>query len=60
MILGDRRGDQPPLPHAWEGSLITDKLQEAWPEDCITEAVVLSPGEAILFPTTGQGMLNLV
>ena len=29
--------------------MIADILQEAWPDDCITEAVVLSPGEAILF-----------
>ena len=48
-MLGDRGGDQPPLPHVWEGGLITDILQEAWPEHCITEAVVLFPGEAILF-----------
>ena len=29
--------------------MVTDILQEAWLEDQITEAVVLSPGEAILF-----------
>ena len=29
--------------------MITNILQEAWPEDRITEVVVLSPGEAILF-----------
>ena len=29
--------------------MITNILKEAWPEDQITEAVVLSPGEAILF-----------
>ena len=46
---GDRGDDQPPLSHAWEGCLITNILQEAWPEDQITEAVVLSPEEAILF-----------
>ena len=39
----------PPSCHAWEGGLITDILQEAWPDDCITEAMVLSPGAAILF-----------
>ena len=48
-MLGEGGGDQPPLPHAWEGGLITDILQEAWPEDHIIEAMVLSPGEAILF-----------
>ena len=48
-MLGGRGGDQPPPPHVWEGGLITDILQEAWPEDCITEAMILSPGEAILF-----------
>ena len=30
-------------------SLITDILQEAWPDNHITKAMVLSPGEAILF-----------
>ena len=48
-MLGDRGGDQPPLPHAWEGGLITDMLQEAWPEGHITKDMVLSLGEAILF-----------
>ena len=48
-MLGDRGGDQTPPSHSWGGCLITDILQEAWPEDLITEAVVLSPGEAILF-----------
>ena len=43
------RGDQPLLSNAWEGGLITNILQEAWPEDHITKAMVLSPGEAILF-----------
>ena len=49
MTIGDRGGDQPPQSHVWEGGLITDILQEAWLEDCITEAMVLFPGEAILF-----------
>ena len=48
-MLGDRGGDQPPLPHAWEGDLITNILQEPWLDNSITEAVVLSPGKAILF-----------
>ena len=48
-MLGDRGGNQPPLSHAWGGCLITNILQEAWPEDCITKAVVLSPDEDILF-----------
>ena len=47
--LGDRGGDQPPPSHVWGGCLITDILQEAWPEDWTTKAVVLSPREAILF-----------
>ena len=46
---GDGGGDQPPLPHVWEGGLITDILQEAWPDDHKTEAMVFSPGKAILF-----------
>ena len=49
VTLGDGGGNQPPPSHAWEGCLITNILQEAWPEDQITEAMVLSPGEAILF-----------
>ena len=48
-MLGDRGSDQPPPPHVWKGGLIIDILQEAWLEDCITEAMVLSPGEPILF-----------
>ena len=48
-MLGDRGGDQPSLHHVWEGGLITDIIQEAWPDDCISKAMVLSPGEAILF-----------
>ena len=48
-MLGDEGGDQPQLSKAWGGCLITDILQEAWPEDWITKAMGLSPGEAILF-----------
>ena len=48
-MLGDSGGDQASPPHVWRGYLITDKLQESWPEDHIVEAMVLSPGEAILF-----------
>ena len=48
VMLGDGGGDQPPPPYAWERGLITDILQEVWPDDHITEAMVLSPGEAIL------------
>ena len=49
VTLGDRGGDQPPPPHAWEGGFIPDILQGAWPDNDITRAMVLSPGEAILF-----------
>ena len=49
VMLGDRGGDQPPPSHAWGGCLITDILLEAWLEDQITKAMVLSPEEAILF-----------
>ena len=48
-MLGDGGGDQPPPSHAWGGCLITNILQQDWLEDWITEALVLSPGEAILF-----------
>ena len=49
VTLEDGEGDQPQLPHARGGCLITDILQEAWPEDGITKAVVLSQRKAILF-----------
>ena len=48
-MLGDGGGDQTPPSHVWGGCLITDILQEAWLEDQITKATVLSPREAILF-----------
>ena len=40
-------GDQPPPSQAWSGSLIANILQES--RDQITKAVVLVPGEVILF-----------
>ena len=49
VTLGQRRCDQPPPSHAWNGSLIANILQEACPGDQITKSVVLVPGEAILF-----------
>ena len=49
VTLGDGGGDQIPSSHACGGCLITNILQEAWPEDWITEAMVLSPGQAIPF-----------
>ena len=48
VTLGEGRGDQPPPPHAQTGSLIADIFQEDL-EERITKAVVLAPGEAILF-----------
>ena len=48
-MLGDEAGDQCPPSREWGGCLITNIIQEAWPEDHITKAMVLSPGEAILF-----------
>ena len=48
-MLGDEGSNQPPPSHAWGGCLITNILQEAWPEDWRTEAIVFPPGEAILF-----------
>ena len=47
MTLGKGRGDQPPPPHAWTGSLIAEIFQECL-EERITKAMVLSPGEEIL------------
>ena len=49
VALGEGRGDQPPPSHVWNGLLIANILQEACPRDCITEAVVLALGVAILF-----------
>ena len=49
VMLGDGGGNWPPPTHAWVGCFIFDILHEAWPEDQITETMVLSPGEAILF-----------
>ena len=49
VTLGDGRDDQPPPTHMWSGSVIADMLQEAFPSDHITKAVVLALGEAILF-----------
>ena len=49
VTFGEGRGDQPPPSHAQNRSLIADILQETCPRDCITEAVVLALGEAILF-----------
>ena len=48
-MLGNGGGNQPSPSHSWRGCLITDILQEAWPEDQINEAVVLFPGVTILF-----------
>ena len=55
VTLGEGRGDQLPSPHAWTGSLITDIFQQCL-EKRITKAVVLAPGEAILF--FGRWSLN--
>ena len=49
MTLEEGKGYQPSPSHMWSGSLITDILQEACPGDWITKAVVLLPGEEILF-----------
>ena len=48
VILGEGGGNQPPPSPAWSGSLIVDMFQEGLKE-WITKAVVLTPGEAILF-----------
>ena len=46
-LLGE--GQSTPPFHMWCRSLIADILQEACPRYCITKAVVLALGEAILF-----------
>ena len=48
MTLGEGGGDQSPPPHALSGSLIANMFQDGL-EEWITEAVVLAPGEAVLF-----------
>ena len=47
--LGDGGNNQPSPSHVWSGSVIADILQEAWLRNWITEAVVLSLEEDILF-----------
>ena len=46
VTIGEGGGDQPPPPHAWTFWLIADMFQDGL-EEQITEAVVLTPGEAI-------------
>ena len=48
VTLGEGGCNQPPPSHAWSGSLIADMFQEGI-EEQIIEAVILAPGEAILF-----------
>ena len=48
VTLGEGGGDQPPPPHAWTCSLIANMSQGGL-EEWILEAVVLAPGEAVLF-----------
>ena len=48
VTLGEGRGNQPPPPYAWTSSLIADIFQEGL-EKRITKAMVLGPGEAVLF-----------
>ena len=55
VTLGGR-GDQPQPFHTWSGSLIANMLQEACPRDQITEAVVLAPGETVLW-SCKEGLL---
>ena len=55
VTSGKGGGDQPPPSHAWTSFLIADMFQDDI-EEWITEAVVLAPGEAILF--FGKWSLN--
>ena len=48
VILEEGRGDWFQPPHTWTSSLIADIFQEGL-EERITKALVLAPGEAILF-----------
>ena len=48
VTLGEEGDNQPPPSHAWSSLLIVVMLQEGLKEQ-ITEAVVLDPGEVILF-----------
>ena len=48
VTLGEGGGDNPPPPYAWTGSLIANMFQDGL-EEQIIEAVVLAPGEAVLF-----------
>ena len=48
VTLGEGGGGQPPPSPAWTGSLIANIFQDGL-EEWSTEAVVLAPGEAILF-----------
>ena len=47
MTLTDELGDVPPPSHSWMGPVVEDMLQGA--RAGLTEAVVISPGRAILF-----------
>ena len=48
VALGEGGGIQPPPSHTWSGLLVADMFQEGL-EEQITKAVVLAPGEAVLF-----------
>ena len=48
VTLGEWGGNQPLTSHAWIGLLIADLFQDGL-EEQITVAVVLAPGETILF-----------
>ena len=48
VTLGEGGCNQPPPSHAWTGLLIANMFQDGLGEQ-ITEAVVLAPGETILF-----------
>ena len=47
VTLSDELGDIPPPSHAWTAPVVKDMLQKA--RAGLTEAVVISPGRAILF-----------
>ena len=57
VILTEDRGTTPPPPHAWQAPVMEDMLWDG--KSGLTEAVVMGPGQAILFygrQSLGEGL----